>query len=372
MWLSYNRLFSEWVLFTPALRGEIKHSRCLYPWSTTLYHECLTQVCRRKVCFALWQHLGRSDQHAERWITSFLDGGTAPLQATGHLLCTSSDINMTPWSPNQKENNSGVGGGAGKWPAYALVSELDWLTEWLAHQVISSPTNQLNFRPRERTRSGPQKERTGRRQGKGKEDGLLQFSRLLAQLRHPTERQEDTWLGQPHPLHWLRLQAILSEGVLFLPWPRLPSTSAGATTPALLPCSPWGKPPLEMVLQCGLCLVSAVRPASSKGPRWKCRWFRASAAHKRQGLKQGWCSCWKLWSMLVQHGWTLLGLGAHQHTWIHHPTTPRWGKEINLPFAPSQRVCIQLYQRITSSHLAEGREPKGAMSELEDGSCCFP
>lgn len=40
-----------------------------------------------------------------------------------------------------------------------------------------------------------------------------------------------------------------------LPLPWLLDMSAGATTPALLPCRPWGKPPLEMVLQQGVCFT---------------------------------------------------------------------------------------------------------------------
>lgn len=177
----------------------------------------------------------------------------------------------------------------------------------LAHQVIGSPGDQLTrwsaqlqTQRKDKVRSAEGEDRKVAREGEGGQP--LSIQQALGSAQTPCREARGHQTGTTtHPLHWLRLQAILSEGILFLPWPRLPNTSA--TTPALLPCSPCGKPPLEMVLQCWLCLISAARSASSNGPCWKCRLFRASAALKMQGLKQG---CMFLLEAVVHVGPTWL------------------------------------------------------------------
>lgn len=269
------------------------------------------------------------------------------------------------WPLGHQTRRKDNSGGGEKWSAYGLVSELDWLTRWSAQRQTQW-----------KGKVSLQRERIGRWQEKEKQDGLFQLSKLLPWLSCPAEKQHDAWqvlTGTTIPPH-------MDPGFrsCFQKW-------GGDFVPPLSQAAwheCWGYHSSLSALQTmgkassgdgftmgALSHNPAVGSASSNGPRWKCGWFKASAAGKRQGSKGGWTS-------LLE---AVDAMAGPCQAWV--PTnTPGsislpllgGGRRINLPRAPSHRVCIQLYLRITSSHLAEGRDAKGPMSELGRGSCYCP
>lgn len=221
-----------------------------------------------------------------RGIGSFLAGGTAP-QPMGHSLFVSPGIHLTPWSPDQKKNYFVGGKVVCLWPGEGAE---------LAHQVICSvlTLSKGEFRPPE------EKNRKAERE----EGQSTSAQQVLATVQLPW-KEAIGWVASPDwdkhtSSYWLSLQDMLFElGMKFC-------SSQFAWHECCSADYDHGESLHWRYFYNRSFLASLLWDQHHLDHTENWKWFRASAAAKRQVSKRSCMSSASSWGC---HDWNLPHLG---------------------------------------------------------------